>query len=91
MILVADFYQVSLTSLKACRRGSINKPRQVAIYLCVMLCQQPLKEVAQEFGIKANGISKQYRKVIIEMNGDNILENEINQLVAPLNLAHFQI
>ncbi len=48
---VCDFYDVSKSELLAIRRGVVNEPRDVAIYLHRAVCGAPLLEIGAEFGL----------------------------------------
>lgn len=52
---VCDFYDVSRLALLTIRRGVVNEPRDMAIYLQRTICGAPLLEIGAAFGL--NGYS----------------------------------
>ena len=49
---VCEYYRISKEELLESRRGTVNLPRDVAIYLVRRLCRMTLPQIGKEFGIE---------------------------------------
>ena len=49
---VCEYYRISKEELFESRRGTVNLPRDVAIYLVRRLCRMTLPQVGREFGVE---------------------------------------
>jgi len=81
MSVVCMKYKVSMSDLKISKRGQINEPRNVAMYLMRHLRGDTLSAICKEFGLKkdssAGSIVDRVKKQIIK---DKHLRNKVAEI-----------
>ncbi len=86
MAVVAEYYQIDLVELTISKRGQINLPRSVAIYLACQITGQNLQIIARAFNnVNYSCVSRTVRKVGEQINQDVDLRLEINEITKRLN------
>ena len=88
---VCMFYDIKETELYVTRRGYLNEPRNVAVYLIRRLRNDTLKHVGQEFGIeKYSTVSSIVERVKYEVKADKGLKNRIQNLAEKISKSQRQ-
>ena len=81
MATVCKFYGVSENSLMAMRRGVVNEPRDVAIYLLRTVRGEPLLSIGEEFGMtRYSSVSSAVERVKKRQQGDRKLLKRIGTI-----------
>ena len=63
--VVCDYYEVAEKDLMAVRRGVVNEPRDMAIYLLRTVCGEPLMKIGATFGMaRYSSVSSAVDRVI---------------------------
>lgn len=71
-------YEIAIQELEEVKRGQVNEPRNVAIYLSRKHSGLPLEEIGKEFGcIKYSTVSNVVRRIESQMADDNQLAQKI--------------
>jgi len=79
---VCKAYEIKEAELYVTRRGYLNEPRNVAVYLIRHLRNDTLKQVGEQFGIrKYSTVSSIVERVKYEMKADNGLKKRIQDLI----------
>lgn len=78
--VVSCFYQVSREAITVGQRGKFNKPRAVAIYLSILLCQKSYTKIAEELGVSRTAISSCLSKFNNSLLSNEQLKNEVESL-----------
>ena len=73
------------------RRGYLNEPRNVAVYLIRYLRNDPLKQVGEQFSIeKYSTVSSIVERVKYEMKVDKELKKRVKRLIDKITKSHRQ-
>lgn len=85
--VVADYYHLKVEDFKNKRRDrAIAYPRQIAMYLCRDILEEPLQKVGQEFGGRDHTtVLHAYEKISAEKVTDENLNRAINELIDLIN------
>lgn len=85
--VVADYYHLKVDDFKNKRRDrAIAYPRQIAMYLCREILEEPLQKVGQEFGGRDHTtVLHAYEKISTERITDDNLNRAINELIDLIN------
>lgn len=84
--LVADAYNISIEDLKSKKRNAnIAGPRQVAMYICRVACEESFPKIAMEFGGKnhttvMHSVDKITKEIKKDNNLDLVIKKIINQI-----------
>ena len=81
--LVANHYNIKVEDLKSKKRVStIAFPRQIAMYICRVILEEPLTKIGIEFGGKDHTtVMHSVDKIKKQINNDKTFELEINKLI----------
>ena len=81
--IVAERYNITVEDLKGKKRNaSITIPRQIAMYICRNVLNEPLMKIGNEFGGKDHTtVMHSVDKIEKELKQDSKLEIEINSIV----------
>ena len=84
--LVADTYNITIEDLKSKKRNAnIAGPRQVAMYICRVACQESFPKIGMEFGGKDHTtVMHSVDKIEKEIKKDNNLDLVIKKIVSQL-------
>ncbi len=84
--LIANNYNISIDDLKSKKRvSSIAVPRQVAMYICRVILNEPLAKIGLEFGGKDHTtVMHSVEKITNELKNNNELKNLIDQIVSQI-------
>ncbi len=84
--LVANLYNITVEDLKGKRRiAAIAVPRQVAMYICRTVYNEPLAKIGLLFGGKDHTtVIHSVDKIKRELKTNNELEKEINKIIGQL-------
>ncbi len=75
---VCDFYDVSKSELLVIRRGVVNEPRDMAIYLQRTVCGAPLLDIGSNFGLRRySSVSSAVHRVKRKQEKDRKLRKRI--------------
>ncbi len=79
---VADYYNITIDDLKSKKRtANINKPRQIAMYLCRMTTEETVVKIGLEFGNRDHStVIYAYDKINKELKDSEQLKLEINKI-----------
>lgn len=85
--IVADYYHLKVDDFKNKRRDrAIAYPRQIAMYLCREILEEPLQRVGQAFGGRDHTtVLHAYEKISTERVSDENLNRAINELIDLIN------
>ncbi len=85
--VVADYYHLTVDDLKNKRRDrAIAYPRQIAMYLCRDILEEPLQKVGQEFGGRDHTtVLHAFEKISTEKTIDENVNRAINELIDLIN------
>lgn len=86
MKIVAERYNLTIEDLKGKKRNAnITMPRQIAMYVCRNVLNEPLMKIGNEFGGKDHTtVMHSVSKIEKELKKDSKLEIEINSIVSNL-------
>ncbi|MBS1258199.1 MAG: Chromosomal replication initiator protein DnaA [Candidatus Scalindua arabica] len=88
---VCKAYKVDIASLYGIRRGIINKPRNVAIYLTRCLRRDSLKEIGKEFKVpNYSSVSSIIESMKANLAGNKKLRKQVDKIKRDLQLSHKQ-
>jgi hypothetical protein len=80
-LAVCKAYQVDITSLYGIRRGIINEPRNVAIYLTRFLRHDSLKEIGKEFKVpNYSSVSSIVESMKENLAGNKELRKQVDKI-----------
>lgn len=81
--LVANHYNIKIEDLKSKKRvASISVPRQIAMYICRIILEEPLTKIGIEFGGKDHTtVMHSVDKIKKQIKTDENFELEINKLI----------
>ncbi len=89
--VVCESYGVNESDLLRSRRGTLNQPRNVAIYLTRRLRGDGLKQVGQEFHIgKYSSVSSVIERMRALIDKDRNLRERVERLMAVLKKSQEQ-
>jgi len=75
---VCNYYGVSVEELILVRRGVVNEPRDVAIFLLRTVCGEPLLSIGEEFGMtRYSSVSSAVARVKKRQQEDRKLQNRL--------------
>ena len=78
---VSRYYQIKPDKLKAVRRGIVNEPRDVAIYLIRSMRSEPLMQVGAGFGLnRYSSVSSAVMRVKIKLQKDRKFKNRFGNI-----------
>jgi putative transposase len=78
---VCRFYSVEKTELEQAKRGLVNEPRNVAVYLARKRCGLRLEEIGREFGLeKYSSVSSIVTRTANQLSQDKQLRNRVEKL-----------
>lgn len=85
---VSKKYNVSIKDLDSPKRNKeFAHPRQIAMYLCKELTSSSLPKIGSSFGGRDHTtVMHAHKKIIGEIKEDPVLKEEIDELIAELNL-----
>ncbi len=84
--LVADTYNITVEDLKSKKRNaSISVPRQIAMYICRVACEESFPKIGMEFGGKdhttvMHSVDKIKKEIKKDSNLDLIIKKIISQI-----------
>jgi len=79
---VCVFYEVAEQGLVSVRRGVVNEPRDMAIYLLRMICGEPLMNIGARFGMKRySSVSSAVDRVKMKLKRDHKLRKRLNDII----------
>jgi len=88
---VCKHFQINIDELLASKRGVLNEPRNVAIYLNRRLRGDSLKQIAEQFRIKKySSVSSVIERIKAAIENDRRLRSRIEKLVSGLNKSQEQ-
>lgn len=81
--IIANHYNIKVEDLKSKKRVStISYPRQIAMYICRIVLEEPLTKIGIEFGGKDHTtVMHSVDKIKKQIKNDQNLELEINKLI----------
>ena len=81
--IVANHYNIKIEDLKSKKRViSIALPRQIAMYICRVILEEPLTKIGIEFGGKDHTtVMHSVDKIKKQIKKDQIFEMEVNKLI----------
>lgn len=81
--IVANHYNIKVEDLKSKKRvASISVPRQIAMYICRTILEEPLTKIGIEFGGKDHTtVMHSVDKIKKQIKNDQIFEAEVNKLI----------
>lgn len=81
--IVANHYNIKIEDLKSKKRvSSIALPRQIAMYICRVILEEPLTKIGIEFGGKDHTtVMHSVDKIKKQIKKDQIFEMEVNKLI----------
>lgn len=81
--IIANHYNIKVEDLKSKKRvATIAHPRQIAMYICRIILEEPLTKIGIEFGGKDHTtVMHSVDKIKKEISNDQNLELEINKLI----------
>lgn len=81
--IVCNHYNIKIEDLKSKKRiSSISLPRQIAMYICRIILEEPLTKIGIEFGGKDHTtVMHSVEKIKKQIKHDQLFENEINKLI----------
>jgi hypothetical protein len=80
---VCHYYGVTEEELAHSRRGSLNEPRNVAIYLCRRLRGDTLRTIAQHFGMnKYSSVSSVIDRMKAEISQNGKLKRRVEGIIS---------
>ncbi len=78
---VCQYYKVEDIRLEQTKRGQVNKPRNVAVYLARKRCGLCLKEIGQEFGLEQySSVSDIVTRPEKQLSQNKQLQDRINEI-----------
>ena len=78
---MSRYYQIKPDKLKAVRRGIVNEPRDVAIYLIRSMRSEPLMQVGAGFGLnRYSSVSSAVMRVKIKLQKDRKFKNRFGNI-----------
>ena len=81
ILAVSKYYRISREELFESRRGTVNLPRDVAIYLVRRLCRMTLPDVGREFGIgNYSTVSSVVQRVKSRIDADRRLLKRLDEI-----------
>jgi REP element-mobilizing transposase RayT len=81
-------YKVDIASLYGIKRGIINEPRNVAVYLTRFLRRDSLKEIGKEFKVpNYSSISSIIESMKANLAGNKKLKNQVDKIKSNLQLS----
>jgi REP element-mobilizing transposase RayT len=81
--VVCHYYAVTEEELAHSKRGSLNEPRNVAIYLCRRLRGDTLRTIAQHFGMsKYSSVSSVIERMKAEVSQNGKLKRQVEELIS---------
>jgi chromosomal replication initiation ATPase DnaA len=84
-------YKVDIASLYGIRRGIINEPRNVAVYLTRFLRCDSLKEIGKEFKVpNYSSISSIIESMKVNLAGNKKLKKQVDKIKRNLQLSQKQ-
>ncbi len=88
---VCEVYKVKMSQLYGIRRGLVNEPRNVAIYLTRYLRRDTLKEIGKEFKIaKYSSVSSIIESVKSNIVSNKRLRKRVEDIKRDLQISHKQ-
>lgn len=88
---VCDFYNVSKAELMSIRRGVVNEPRDVAIYLHRMVCSEPLLEIGVQFGLNGySSVSSAVHRIKQRLKKERTLRNRVSGVKKLIEKSQFR-
>jgi len=89
---ICKAYAIDESSLLSSRRGVLNEPRNVAIFLVRRLRGEKLEEIGRQFGIsKYSSVSSVIEKMKRDMSMDRKLRVRVNSIAKRLYNGQQQI
>lgn len=84
--LVADAYNITVDDLKSKKRNAnISVPRQIAMYICRVACEESFPKIGMEFGGKDHTtVMHSVDKIKKEIKKDNNLELIIKKIITQI-------
>ncbi len=80
--VVCDYYEVAEKDLIAVRRGVVNEPRDMAIYLLRTVCGEPLMKIGESFGMASySSVSSAVDRIKTRQVNDVKLAKRLNGLL----------
>jgi hypothetical protein len=90
-LAVCKVYKVDISSLYGIRRGIINEPRNIAIYLTRCLRRDSLKEIGKEFKIpNYSSVSSIIESMKANLASNKKLRKRVDETRRNLQLSHKQ-
>lgn len=89
--LMPNHYKVEIASLCGIRRGIINEPRNVAIYLTRCLRRDSLKEIGEEFKVRNySSVSSIIESMKANLASNKKLKKQVDKIKRDLQLSQKQ-
>ena len=84
--IVSQIYKVEKQSLEHAKRGKVNEPRNVAIYIARKRSGLPLEEIGNEFGLeKYSSVSSIVCRTEQQLSKNEKLRNLVDKVKRELN------
>ncbi len=80
---VCKYYSVTQKQLVAVRRGVVNEPRDMAIYLLRTVCGEPLMTIGTKFGMnRYSSVSSAVDRIKVRQLKGNKVRSKLDNILA---------